>query len=123
MFGIAGVRELEFNLDKHFNKSHNCQSECKVDFAPTVLTVDDEKNILNSLKRLLRKATLRLLTALDRLVRITKQPHGRGAEGPATHPGIMTGIDKGVGVVLLRIVNAHALLCMFASLNQISKKE
>ena len=56
----------------------------------------------------------RLLTPLVGLVWVAKQPQGKGCKAPAAYPGIMPAIEKGMGAVLLEVVEGQALLCVLA---------
>jgi len=65
----------------------------------------------------------RLLTPLEGLVWVAKQPQGKGCKAPAAYPGIMPAIEKGMRAVLLEVVEGHTLLCVLASRGYFSEVE
>ena len=60
------------------------------------------------------------VTPLQGLVGIPKDPQSKGSKGMASHPCIIP-IDKGMGTVLLRVIESSSLLEMFSGLNKLSQ--
>src|SRR5262249_22501213 len=53
---------------------------------------------------------------------IASQPQDMGRTGQAKHPGVQS-IEKGMGAMLLGVVEGDPLLCVLSGWNNLSKKE
>src|SRR5262245_31082877 len=64
----------------------------------------------------------RLLAPLEGLIRIAKEPQHMRCTGEARHPEVLT-IKRGMGAMLLRVIESDTLLPVLTSLNKFSQGE